>query len=83
MEIEVAEEALGFIGAVFVFEARHIGGSGVRGEEGDIFAALAGADTCDALSEFVIGFGVEGDAFEVFAALVAGKAFGVEAGAGG
>lgn len=82
VEVEVAEEALGFVGAVFVFEARHVVGRGVCGKEGDVFTALAGADPGNALGQLVVGFGVEGDTFEVFAALVAGEAFGVEAGAG-
>jgi hypothetical protein len=81
VEVEVAEEALGFVCAVFVFEAGHVVRGRVRGEEGNIVATLAGADTGDALGEFVIWFGVEGDAFEVLAALVAGEALGVEAGA--
>lgn len=79
VEVKVAEEALGFVGAVLVLETRHVVWRGVRGEVGNVFAALAGVDAGDALCEFVLWLGVEGDALEVLAALVAGEAFGVEA----
>jgi hypothetical protein len=83
VEIQVAEEALGFVGAVLLFEGCHVGGSGVGGGEREVFAALAGAHTSDTFGELFLGFGVKGDTFEVLAALVAGEAFGVEAGACG
>jgi hypothetical protein len=51
----------------------------VRGEEGDVVAGKAGADTLDAFGMFFGRFGVEGYAFKVLAALVAGEAFRVEA----
>jgi hypothetical protein len=79
MEVEMAEEALGFVGAVLVLETRHVVGRGVCGEVGNVFAALAGVDAGDALCELVLWLGIEGDALEVLAALVAGEAFGVEA----
>lgn len=79
VEIEVAEEAWGWVGTVFVLKALHVVWCGVRGEVGDVFAALAGVNAGGAFGVLVLRLGVEGDAFEVLAALVAGKAFRVEA----
>jgi hypothetical protein len=33
VEVQMAEEALGFVGAVAVFEGCHVGGGGVGGGE--------------------------------------------------
>lgn len=79
VEVKVAEEALGFVEAVVGFQAQHVVGRGVRGEELDVLAALAGADAGDALGVLDVGLGVEGYTFQVLAAVVADEAFGVEA----
>lgn len=49
VEVEVAEETLRLVGAVLVFEARHVVGRRVRGQESKVFAALASVDAGNAL----------------------------------
>ena len=44
MEVQLAEEAWGGVGAVFVFEAGHVIGRRVGGKESDIFTVSAGVD---------------------------------------
>jgi hypothetical protein len=78
VEIEVAEEALRFICAVFVLKACHVIGSRMCRKESEIFAPLARTNARDTFCEFVLWFWVKGDALEMFATLVARKAFGVE-----
>jgi hypothetical protein len=80
VEVEMAVEAWRFVCAVVMLETRHVVGGGVGGKEGDIGAGEAGANALDTFGMFVRGFRVEGYAFEVLAALVAGEAFGMEAG---
>jgi hypothetical protein len=63
VEVEVAEEAHVFVEAVFLLQAHHVVVRGMRGEELDVFAALAGADAGDAFGVLVCGFRVEGYAF--------------------
>jgi hypothetical protein len=81
VEIKMAVKPPRFIGAVIMFQTRHIFSRGVRGEERDVVTRKAGVDALYAFGVFFSGFGVEGYAFEVLAALEAGEAFGVEAGA--
>jgi hypothetical protein len=83
VEVERAEEALRWVRAVFGFEARHVVGRRVRGEEREVDAALARADALGALCVLFVGLRIEGDAFELLAALVAREALRVEAQAGG
>ena len=64
----------------------HAGAVVVREGEGALMGAggeddPAGADAVDAFGVFVRRFRVEGYAFEVLSTLVAGEAFGMEAGA--
>jgi hypothetical protein len=75
----MAVEAWGFVGAVIVLETRHVVCGGVGGKVGNVGAGETGADAVDAFGVFVGGLRVEGNALEVLAALVASKAFGVEA----
>ena len=78
VKVEMAEEALGLIGTIFMLKACHVVWRGVRREEGNVFTPQAGANARDALCELVVWLRVESNAFEVFAALVAGKALGME-----
>ena len=81
MEVEVAVEAWRFINAIIILETRHVVCGGVGGEIRDVGAGKTGADAVDAFGVFVRRFRVEGYAFEVLSTLVAGEAFGMEAGA--
>ena len=80
VEVEMAVEAWRFVGAVVVLETCHVICGRVGREVGDVGARETGADAVDAFGVFVGGFRVKGYAFEVLAALVAGEAFGMEAG---
>jgi hypothetical protein len=82
MKVEMAEETLGFIRAIFAFETGHVVRSGVTRKELDVFTALTSANARDAFDKLVVGLRVEGYAFEMLTALVAGKAFRVKAESG-
>lgn len=79
VEIKVAVETCGFVGAVVILEARHVVGCGVSGEVGDVLARESGTDARDTFGVLVGRLRVEGYAFEMLAALVAREAFGMEA----
>lgn len=79
MEVKMAEEALRLVRTIFMFQASHVLWIGVRGEEGNVLATLACADTSDTLCKLVLWLWVEGDTFEMFSALVARETLRVEA----
>ena len=78
VKVEMAEEALGLIGAVLMLKACHVVRSGVRGEERDVFTTLTSANARDAFCEFVVWLGVKSNTLKMLAALVASEALGVE-----
>jgi hypothetical protein len=78
VEVEMAEEALRLICAVFVLEPSHVIWSSLSSKEWDILTTLACANARDALREFVVWFRVEGNTLEMLSTLVACEALRVE-----
>lgn len=79
VEIQVAVEARGLVGPVFMLKTSHVLGRGMRGEEWDVDTQETGTNTLHTLGMLVGGLWVEGYTLEVLTALVTTEAFGMEA----
>jgi hypothetical protein len=82
VEVEMTEETLRLISAIFMFQACHVVWGGMRREEGNVFTPLASLDARDTFCELVVWLGIESNTFKVLSTLVADKTLGMEAIAG-